>query len=217
MLAKVARRIQGRPRARPHQQFLRSTGKKRGSRKRSPPSTARERAGTTLDHILGRGGGYLRHALPDDMVVLTHDRKGTALADRALERIREEAGSDRRVVERGEDPEGVPHCPETSSRSCGFTFRWQLNPTVRTGYATYESEAGRRVPSKFCGRFETRYAAAGTSRCRTPSNASTDPPRVGELLLHGNSLESREFDVVRRRRTQDQAVAVKKLKRRGPG
>ena len=87
-----------------------------------------------LDHILGRGRGYLTYArYLDDMVVLTFDsRRGRRWADRALERIREEAGAIG-VLLNAEKTRTViltaPHprvgCPNARSRC---RFLWPCRP-----------------------------------------------------------------------------------------
>ncbi|HTB75143.1 MAG TPA: reverse transcriptase domain-containing protein, partial [Polyangiaceae bacterium] len=76
-------------------QFLKSTGNK-GIPQGSPLSPLLANVALNdLDHILGRGYGYLTYVrYLDDMVVLTFDsKKGHRWAARALERIRQEAAA----------------------------------------------------------------------------------------------------------------------------
>ncbi len=93
VLAKVARRVCDEQVLRLIRQFLKSTGE-RGIPQGSPLSPLLANVMLNdLDHVLARGYGYLSYArYLDDMVVLTYDSiRGRRWADRALERIREQA------------------------------------------------------------------------------------------------------------------------------
>ena len=197
-------------------QFLRSTGKK-GIPQGSPLSPLLANVALNdLDHILGRGGGYLRYArYLDDMVVLTYDsRKGRRWADRALERIREEAGA----IGVSLNAEKTGRCSSPLGNLLtflGFTFRWQPNPTVRTGYA-HTSPKRKAV-------LEVLRKVRNTLRGGRHLSVQDAVKRVNPILRGwvnyfriGNS--SREFDVVREGvELKIRRFAVKKLKRRGLG
>jgi retron-type reverse transcriptase len=74
-------------------QFLKSTGR-RGIPQGSPLSPLLANVALNdLDHALGKGKGFLTYVrYLDDMVVLTfNSTRGRRWAERALERIREEA------------------------------------------------------------------------------------------------------------------------------
>jgi RNA-directed DNA polymerase len=136
MLEKVARRVQDGQALALIKQFLKSTGDK-GVPQGSPLSPLLANVALNdLDHILGRGFGFITYVrYLDDMVVLTYDSmRGRRWAGRALERIRKEAeaigvslNTDKtRVVTLTE--------PGTSFAFLGFDLRWQPNPTVHKGY-----------------------------------------------------------------------------------
>ena len=136
MLAKVARRIQDDQILSLIKQFLKSTGNK-GIPQGSPLSPLLANVALNdLDHILGRGYGYLTYVrYLDDMVVLTFDsRKGHRWAARALERIRQEAAAIG-VSLNAEKTRVVTLTNLGSSFAfLGFAIRWQPNPTIRKGY-----------------------------------------------------------------------------------
>ena len=92
VLARVARRVRDEQVLRLIKQFLKSTGAKGIPQGSLSPLLANVML-NDLDHVLARGYGYFSYApYLDDMVVLTYDSKrGRRWADRALERIREEA------------------------------------------------------------------------------------------------------------------------------
>ena len=136
MLEKVARRVEDGQVLALIKQFLKSTGDK-GVPQGSPLSPLLANVALNdLDHILGRGFGFITYVrYLDDMVVLTYDSyRGRKWAGRALERIRKEAeaigvslNTDKtRVVTLTE--------PDTSFAFLGFDIRWQPNPTIHKGY-----------------------------------------------------------------------------------
>ncbi len=93
MMKKVARRVQDGRVLALVKQFLRSTGES-GIPQGSPLSPLLANVALNdLDHALGKGKGFLSYVrYLDDMVVLTfNSTRGRRWAERALERIREEA------------------------------------------------------------------------------------------------------------------------------
>ena len=136
MLAKVARRIQDDRVLRLIKQFLRSTRNK-GIPQGSPLSPLLANVALNdLDHVLGRGFVYLTYVrYLDDMVVLTFDStKGRKWAARALERIREEAGSIGVSLNAEKTRTVILTEPWSSFAFLGFSIRWQPNPTIQKGY-----------------------------------------------------------------------------------
>ena len=136
VLAKVARRVRDERVLRLIKQFLKSTGA-RGIPQGSPLSPLLANVMLNdLDHILARGYGYLSYArYLDDMVVLTYDStKGRRWADRALERIREEAEAIGVSLNVEKTRKVTLTEPGSSFAFLGFDIRWKPNPTVRNGY-----------------------------------------------------------------------------------
>ncbi len=134
MLAKVARRVVDDKVLAMVKQFLKSTGDK-GVPQGSPLSPLLANlALNDLDHMLDRGSGFITYArYLDDMVVLApNSERGTAWADRALERIRREAEAigvslnteKTRLVTMSDD--------RAAFAFLGFEFRWV--PSKRTGW-----------------------------------------------------------------------------------
>ena len=221
MLAKVARRVQDDRVLGLIKQFLKSTGKE-GIPQGSPLSPLLANVALNdLDHILGRGYGYLTYVrYLDDMVVLTFDStKGRRWAARALERIRQEAGAigvslnveKTRVVTLTDSVEQL--------RVPGiFTTRWQPNPTISKGYP-HTSPRRKKVIEGL-----RKVPPPPERAARTPAPAVRDAvARVNPIVRGwvnycrvGNS--SRELDVVRNAvELKVRRFAVKKLKRRGLG
>ncbi len=137
MLKKVARRVQDGHVLALVKQFLKSGGK-RGLPQGSPLSPLLANlALNDLDHALDRGKGFLTYVrYLDDMVVLVPDsERGWRWADRALDRIREEAEAigvslnteKTRVVCMAE--------PGANFVFLGFVFRWERSPRTGRWYA----------------------------------------------------------------------------------
>lgn len=136
LLARVARRIQDERVLALVKQFLRSAGA-RGIPQGSPLSPLLANVVLSdLDHALGRGYGYLVYArYLDDMVVLTYDSsRGRRWLDRALQRIRAEAGAFGVSLNEEKTRRVDLTRPQEFFTFLGFDVRWQPNPTLRTGY-----------------------------------------------------------------------------------
>ena len=118
-----------------------------------------------LDHILGRGYGYLTYArYLDDMVVLTFDsRKGRRWADRALERIRQEAAAIGVSLNTEKTRTVTLTVPRQLLRVPGLHDSVATESDGPRGVSLTRARNGRRSSKSF-GRSGTRYAAAGTSR-----------------------------------------------------
>ncbi|MFO0737078.1 MAG: group II intron maturase-specific domain-containing protein [Labilithrix sp.] len=149
------------------------------------------------------------------MVVLTYDScKGRRWADRALERIREEAGAID-VAERGRRPGRCSSPPGNLLHVPGLHVSVATEPDGPDGIRTYESEAEGGA----------RSSAEGSKHATRQRHLSVQDAvkRVNPILRGwvnyfriGNS--SREFDVVREGvELKIRRFAVKKLKRRGLG
>jgi RNA-directed DNA polymerase len=217
MLAKVARRVQDDRVLGLIKQFLRSTGKK-GIPQGSPLSPLLANVALNdLDHALGRGYGYLTYVrYLDDMVVLTFDsRKGRRWADRALERIRQEAAAIGVSLNAEKTRTVTITEPRTSFAFLGFTIRWQPNPTVHKGYP-HTSPKRKKVLEVLR---KVRNTLRGSQHRSVPDAVALVNPIVrgwANYFRVGNS--SREFDVVRNAvELKVRRFAVKKLKRRGFG
>jgi group II intron reverse transcriptase/maturase len=215
MLAKVARRIQDDRVLGLIKQFLKSTGK-RGIPQGSPLSPLLANVALSdLDHILGRGFGYLTYArYLDDMVVLTFDsRKGRRWADRALERIRQEAGAIGVSLNAEKTRTVMLTAPRTTFTFLGFTIRWQPNPTVQRGYP-HTSPKRKKV-------LDVLRKVRDTLRSSQHLAVRDAIARVNPIVRGwvnyfriGNS--SREFDVVRNgRRAKGQAVCGEEVEAKG--
>lgn len=118
-------------------QFLKTTGRK-GVPQGSPLSPLLANVALNdLDHILGRGVGYLSYVrYLDDMVVLTFDsQRGRRWAARALDRIRQEAEAIGVSLNAEKTRTVKLTDPGASFAFLGFSIRWQPNPTIHKGYA----------------------------------------------------------------------------------
>jgi RNA-directed DNA polymerase len=217
MLAKVARRIQDDRVLALIKQFLRSTGKK-GIPQGSPLSPLLANVALNdLDHILGRGYGYLTYVrYLDDMVVLTYDsRKGRRWADRAFERIRQEAAAIGVSLNTEKTRMVTLTTPDTSFAFLGFVIRWQPNPTVHKGYP-HTNPKRKKV-------LEVLRRVRDTLRASPHLSVRDAVARVNPIVRGwanyfrvGNS--SRELYVVRNAvERKVRRFAVKKLKRKGFG
>ena len=137
MLEKVARRVQDGQVLALVKQFLKSGGK-RGLPQGSPLSPLLANlALNDLDHVLNRGKGFLTYVrYLDDMVVLVPDsEKGRRWADRALERIREEAEAI--GVSLNMDKTRKLSMAEHGAKFVflGFVFRWKRSRRTGRWYA----------------------------------------------------------------------------------
>ncbi len=118
-------------------QFLKSGGK-RGLPQGSPLSPLLANlALNDLDHALDRGRGFITYVrYLDDMVVLAPDsERGRRWADRALERIREEAGAI--GVSLNTDKTRTASIADGKGKFVflGFEFRWKRSPRTGRWYA----------------------------------------------------------------------------------
>jgi len=169
-----------------------------------------------LDHALGRGFGYLTYVrYLDDMVVLTFDsHKGRRWADRALERIRQEAAAIGVSLNTEKTRTVTLTAPDTLLRVSGLHDSWQPNPTIRQDTHT-RVRGGRRSRSPTEGpEHAARQPAsldAGRRRTRKP-----DRPRMGELLP-SRQLEPRARRRANRRRAQGEAVCGQEAEAKGLG
>jgi RNA-directed DNA polymerase len=137
MLEKVARRVQDGRVLALVKQFLKSTGQ-RGIPQGSPLSPLLANVALNdLDHALGRGKGFLTYVrYLDDMVVLTfNSRRGRRWAERALERIREEAEAI--GVELNTAKTRTVLLTDKGARFAflGFEYRWKPKSTTAKAYA----------------------------------------------------------------------------------
>ncbi|MCW5593715.1 MAG: group II intron reverse transcriptase/maturase [Burkholderiales bacterium] len=217
LLAKIARRIQDDRILAIIKQFLKSTGRK-GIPQGSPLSPLLANVALNdLDHILGRGFGYLSYArYLDDMVVLTFDsKKGRRWAARALDRIRQEAEAIGVSLNVEKTRTVRLTDPGTSFAFLGFSIRWQPNPTIRKGYA-HTSPRRKKV-------IEVLRKVRETLRSSRHLSVRDAVARVNPIVRGwvnyfrvGNS--TRELHVVRTGvERKVRRFAVKKRKRKGFG
>jgi len=137
ILEKVAGRVQDDEVLALIKQFLKSGGK-RGLPQGSPLSPLLANlALNDLDHALDRGRGFITYVrYLDDMVVLAPDsERGRRWADRALERIREEA--DAIGVSLNTDKTRTVSIADAREKFVflGFVFRWKRSPRSGRWYA----------------------------------------------------------------------------------
>jgi RNA-directed DNA polymerase len=217
LLTKIARRVRDDKVLRLIKQFLKTNGSK-GIPQGSPLSPLLANVALNdLDHMLGRGNGYLTYVrYLDDMVVLTYDsRKGRRWLDRALTRIREQAAAigvsintDKTRTVRLTDP-GV------SFAFLGFDFRWQPNPVAQMGYA-HTSPRRKKVTQILR---KVRDTLRNSRHLKMRDAVKRINPIVrgwANYFRVGNS--ARELDVVRTGVEQKvRRFAMKKLKRKGFG
>ena len=217
VLAKVARRVCDERVLRLIKQFLKGTGK-RGIPQGSPLSPLLANVMLNdLDHALARGYGYLSYArYLDDMVVLTYDSdKGRRWADRALDRIREEAEAIG-VSLNAEKTRKVMLTERGSSFAfLGFEIRWQPNPTIQKGYA-HLNPRRKKVIAILRKVRDTLRASAHLSVQHAVERVNPIVRGWVNYFRSGNS--SREFSAVRHSiERKVRRFAVKKLKRKGFG
>jgi RNA-directed DNA polymerase len=217
VLARVARRVCDERVLRLIKQFLKSTGA-RGIPQGSPLSPLLANVMLNdLDHALARGYGYLSYArYLDDMVVLTYDSTmGRRWADRALERIREEAEAIGVSLNAEKTRKVILTEPGTSFAFLGFDIRWQPNPTFQKGYA-HTTPRRKKV-------IDILRKVRDTLRASRHLSVRDAVARVNPIVRGwvnyfriGNS--TREFDAVRTGvERKVRRFAVKKMKRRGFG
>ncbi len=217
VLARVARRVCDERVLRLIKQFLKSTGA-RGIPQGSPLSPLLANVMLNdLDHALARGYGYLSYArYLDDMVVLTYDSKmGRRWADRALERIREEAEAIGVSLNAEKTRKVTLTEPGTFFAFLGFEIRWQPNPTIQKGYA-HTTPRRKKV-------IDILRKVRDTLRASRHLSVRDAVARVNPIVRGwvnyfriGNS--TREFDAVRTGvERKVRRFAVKKMKRRGFG
>ena len=217
MLAKVARRVQDERVLRLIKQFLKSTGKK-GIPQGSPLSPLLANVALNdLDHVLGRGFGYLTYArYLDDMVVLTFDSyKGRRWAARALERIRKEAETIGVSLNAEKTRTVILTQPASSFTFLGFSIRWQPNPTIQKGYP-HTSPKRKKVIEILR---KVRDILRSSRHLKVGDAVARVNPIVRGWVNYfrvGNS--SRELDTVRTGvELKVRRFAVKKRKRKGFG
>jgi RNA-directed DNA polymerase len=136
VLKKLAQRVQDRQVLALVKWFLRSGGK-RGLPQGSPLSPLLANLVLTdLDKALERGGGFMTYVrFLDDMVVLTHDSpKGRKWAERALTRIRQEAGAIGVQINEEKTCTVTMTTPDASFAFLGFDFRWKRSVQTGTAY-----------------------------------------------------------------------------------
>lgn len=218
VLAKVARRVQDARLLALIKQFLHSAGD-RGVPQGSPLSPLMANlALNDLDHALDRGSGFLTYVrYLDDMVVLLPDsNRGRRWADRALERIRQEAEAI--GVSINEDKTRLVTMTDRDAvfAFLGFEFRWKQNKKTGRWYP-HTSPRKKKV-------IEVLRAVQEKLR------RTNDRRPVGEVVADINQIirgwvdyfrvgnSSRAFDSVKyyvERKVR--RFAVKKLKRKGFG
>jgi RNA-directed DNA polymerase len=217
VLARVARRVRDERVLRLIKQFLKSTGA-RGIPQGSPLSPLLANVMLNdLDHALARGYGYLSYArYLDDMVVLTYDSKmGRRWADRALERIREEAEAIGVSLNAEKTRKVTLTEPGTSFAFLGFDIRWQPNPTIQKGYA-HTTPRRKKVTDILRKIRDTLRASRHLSV--QDAVARVNPIVRGWVNYFRIGNSKREFDAVRTGvERKVRRFAVKKMKRRGFG
>lgn len=217
VLAKVARRVCDEQVLRLIRQFLKSTGE-RGIPQGSPLSPLLANVMLNdLDHVLARGYGYLSYArYLDDMVVLTYDSiRGRRWADRALERIREQAEAIGVSLNAEKTRRVLLTEPGSSFAFLGFEIRWQPNPTIQKGYA--HTSPRRKKVIEILRKVRDTLRASGHLSVQH-AVARVNPIVRGWVNYFRVGNSSREFDAVRTGvELKVRRFAVKKLKRRGFG
>jgi len=137
MLEKVARRVQDGRILALVKQFLKSTGR-RGIPQGSPLSPLLANVALNdLDHALGRGKGFLTYVrYLDDMMVLTfNSRRGRRWAERALERIREEAAAIGVELNTAKTRTVLLTDKGAMFTFLGFEYRWKPKSITAKAYA----------------------------------------------------------------------------------
>jgi len=217
MLEKVASRIQDDKVLALVKQFLKSTGD-RGVPQGSPLSPLMANVALNdLDHILGRGYGFITYVrYLDDMVVLTYNsQRGRRWASRALDRIRQEAEAIG-VSLNTEKTRSVTLTEQGSFFAfLGFEFRWKPNPTIRAGYP-HTSPRKKKVIELLR---KVRDALRGSQHLSvSDAVARVNPILRGWVNYFRVGNSSRTFDKVKWHvERKVRRFAVKKRKRKGFG
>jgi len=218
MMEKVARRIQDRRVLALVKQFLKSTGE-RGIPQGSPLSPLLANVALNeLDHALAKGKGYLTYVrYLDDMVVLTFDsKKGRRWAERALERICEEAEAI--GVELNKEKTRTVLLTEKGAMFAflGFEFRWKPKSTTAKAYA-HTSPRKKKVTEVLRA---VREKLRRNQDCKSVQDvvAEINPILRGWVNYFRVGNSSRAFDKVKFHvERKVRRFAVKKLKRKGFG
>jgi RNA-directed DNA polymerase len=217
MMEKVARRIEDGRMLALVKQFLKSTGE-RGIPQGSPLSPLLANVALSdLDHALGKGKGYLTYVrYLDDMVVLTfNSTKGRRWAERALERIREEA--DAIGVELNKEKTRTVLLTEKGSMFAflGFEFRWKPVTAKAKAYA-HTSPRKKKVTEVL--RKVREVLRRSQHLPVQEAVARINPVLRGWVNYFRVGNSSRAFDKVKFHVEQKvRRYAVKKLKRKGFG
>jgi RNA-directed DNA polymerase len=217
ILEKVARRVvDGRVLAMV-KQFLKSAGD-RGLPQGSPLSPLLANlALTDLDHALDRGRGFLTYVrYLDDMVVLTFDSpKGRAWADRALERIREEAEAMGVSINADKTRTVTMTDRGATFAFLGFDVRWKPNPKTGRWYA-HTSPRTKKITEVLR---KVRDALGVSRHLRVQEAvARVNPILRGWVNYFRVGNASRAFDKVKWNvERKVRRFAVKKRKRKGFG
>jgi RNA-directed DNA polymerase len=217
ILEKVARRIEDSGVLRLIKRFLKSNGA-RGIPQGSPLSPLLANVALNdLDHVLGRGVGFLSYVrYLDDMVVLAFDSpKGKRWAARALDRIREHAAAIGVELNLEKTRTVTLTGRLAKFNFLGFEFRWKPNPTIQKGYA-HTSPRQKKVTEVL------RKVRDSLRRSRhlsvVEAVAKVNPILRGWVNYFRVGNSSRAFDEVKFQvERKVRRFAVKKLKRKGFG
>jgi RNA-directed DNA polymerase len=217
MMEKIARRIQDDRVLAMVKQFLKSTGE-RGIPQGSPLSPLLANVALNdLDHALGKGKGYLTYVrYLDDMVVLTfNSTRGRRWAERALERIREEA--EVIGVELNKEKTRTVLLTEKGAMFAflGFEFRWKPKSATAKGYA-HTSPRKKKITEVLR---KVRDALRHSQHLPVQAVvAQVNPILRGWVNYFRVGNSSRAFDKVKFHvERKVRRFAVKKLKRKGFG
>ena len=214
MLAKVVRRVVDGDVLAMVKQFLKSTGD-RGVPQGSPLSPLLANlAFDDLDHALDRGGDTITYArYLDDMVVLAADTpKGRQWADRALERIRQEAEAIGVSLNAEKTRLVTITEPGASFAFLGFEYRWERSSKTGRWYASRVPRPKKVIAvlqevGKILRR--SRHLHASGSGAGEP-----DPAGLGELLSCRQFGDGIRQDQVRGR-TQGEATGGQEVQAQG--
>jgi RNA-directed DNA polymerase len=217
MLAKVARRIRDGQILALVKQFLKSTGE-RGIPQGSPLSPLLANVALNdLDHALGKGKGFLTYVrYLDDMVVLTfNSKRGRRWAERALERIREDAEAI--GVELNTEKTRTVLLTDKGAMFAflGFEFRWKPKSATAKAYAHTSPRKKKVTEILRKVRDVLRHSQHLPVR---EAVAQVNPILRGWVNYFRVGNSSRAFDKVKFHvERKVRRYAVKKLKRKGFG